>query len=176
MVIPFERPTRPPVQIGVRDKSKRPNPDFPSLREIRASRLGCRELARCLTESAQKSNRLRQDSFTIQRISRRAEARYGQERNSLAHPLRRSGGGFLENALDGLGDGIDVSHTVKRHELTLFAVIGGQRRGLLAIFRQALAERFRIVVGANRAAGGKGLRDGRRIAKSVQNIFGDRWD
>lgn len=64
----------------------------------------------------------------------------GKNATAPAHPLRRSGRGFLENALNGLSDGIDISHAIKRHQLALFAVIGRQRRGLFAIFCQTLAE------------------------------------
>jgi len=70
----------------------------------------------------------------------------GKNVTALTHSFSRSGRGFLENALDGLSDGIDISHAIQRHKLALLAVIGRQRRGLLAIFRKTLAESFRIVI------------------------------
>ncbi|QTK78158.1 hypothetical protein AT6N2_C0219 [Agrobacterium tumefaciens] len=83
----------------------------------------------------------------------------GKNATVLTHSFLRSGRGLLENALDSLGDGIDICHAIQRHQFALFAVISGQRRSLFAIFRQTLAESLRIVIRTDSAASSNGLGD-----------------
>ena len=83
----------------VRHMSKRPYPDFPL--EIRADRMACRELARCLAESVQKSNR--SGKFIL---------------------------GYLKLGQDSLyavGHMLDIGHAVDALQLSLCIVVTDQR-------------------------------------------------